>query len=178
MKILLSPHPTLRRVAQEIKKYDKKLERLIADMADTLRAASDPEGVGLAAPQVGISKRLFLLNLHGQIEVVINPEIVEQSEATLSQIYKKKKSRWLEGCLSLPKMWGFVDRPYWATIKYLTPKNGQLIPKTHKFEGVESSYALHELDHLNGILFTDRVLEQGGTIYQETPGGLIPLNQP
>ena len=177
MKILLSPHPTLRRVAQEIKKYDKKLERLIADMADTLRAASDPEGVGLAAPQVGISKRLFLLNLHGQIEVVINPEIVEQSEATLSQIYKKKKSRWLEGCLSIPGLWGFVDRPYSIKIKYLTPEKGQLVTCEREFLDTESAYIQHENDHLNGVLFTDLILKQGGQIFKDTPDGLIPINK-
>lgn len=177
MKIITSPNPVLRQVAQEIKSYDKKLERLIQEMTQALKAAHDPEGVGLAAPQVGVSKRLFLLNLHNKIEVIINPKIVERSEATLSQVYKKKKDRWLEGCLSLPKIWGFVDRPYTAVLKYLTPHDGKLITKERKFEGVESSYALHELDHLDGILFSDRILEQGGTLFYETPDGLSPIDK-
>jgi len=177
MKIVTSPDPALRKVAQEINKLDKKLEQQIREMTVALRSAQDPEGVGLAAPQVGINKRLFLLNLYNKIEVFINPEIVETSQALLSEVYKKKKDRWLEGCLSLPKVWGFVDRPYSATLKYLTPHEGNLISKTRKFEGVESSYALHELDHLNGVLFTDRILEQGGVILYETPDGLTPIDK-
>jgi len=178
MKILTSPHPTLRKVAKEIVKYDKKLEQQVKEMTKVLLSAQDPEGVGLAAPQVGILKRLFLLNLDNKIEVFINPEVMGQSEARLTDVYKKKKDRWLEGCLSLPKIWGFVDRPYWAEIKYLTPDSkGKLISKQRRFEGVESSYALHELDHLNGILFTDRILEQGGVILYESTSGLTPIDK-
>ena len=93
MKILISPDPTLRKVAQDVKKYDKKLEQQIKEMTLALKSAQDPEGVGLAATQVGILKRFFLLNLHNQIECFINPELVEQSEAMLSDVYKKKKDR-------------------------------------------------------------------------------------
>ena len=110
------------------------------------------------------------------MEIIINPEITAQSEATLAQIYKKTKDRWLEGCLSLPKLWGFVDRPYWVESQYQTIKDGKLISKTRRFEDIESSYFLHEYDHLNGVLFTDRILEQRGKIYQETPDGLTPIN--
>ena len=177
MKIITSPNEILRQKAQEIKKYDKKLETLIKEMTKALKSAQDPEGVGLAAPQLGVSKRLFLLNLHNHIEVFINPRLVSQSEAMLSEVYKKKKDRWLEGCLSLPKIWGFVDRPYKSELKYQTPKDGELISITRSFEGVESSYALHELDHLEGILFTDRILEQGGEIFYETEKGLTPIEK-
>ena len=177
MKIYISPHPVLRQTAQEVKKYDKKLEQLINDMTLTLESARDPEGVGLAAPQVGVSKRLFLLKLHNQIECFINPEIVDQSDATLSQIYKAKKDRWLEGCLSIVGLWGFVDRPYSIKIKYLTPKKGQLVAREREFLDTESAYVQHENDHLNGVLFTDLILEQKGTIYRETPEGLTPVDK-
>jgi len=176
MKILVSPHPTLRKVAQEIKQYDKKLERLIKDMTITLKSAKDPEGVGLAAPQVGVSRRLLLLNLNNNIEAIINPQVIKQSEALLSSVYTKKKDRWLEGCLSLPGLWGFVDRPYAVDVAYFTPKNGVLVSNTRHFEGVESSYILHEIDHLDGVLFTDRILEQDGTIFKESPNGLVRIN--
>lgn len=175
MKILVTPDPFLRIVAKPVEKLDKKLLSQIDDMTKTLKQAQDPEGVGLAATQVGIDKRLFILNLHNQIEVIINPKIIQVSAAKLSEIYTKKKDRWLEGCLSLPRIWGFVDRPFWVEIEYQTIKNNQLISKTRKFEGVESSYALHENDHLDGILFTDRILEQKGVIYQETERGLSPI---
>ena len=176
MKILVSPHPTLRKVTQEIKQLDKKLERLIKDMTVTLRSAQDPEGVGLAAPQVGVSKRLLLLNLNNKIEAIINPQVIKQSEALLSSVYTKKKDRWLEGCLSLPKLWGFVDRPFSVDIEYVTPSDGVLVSRSRHFEGVESSYILHEIDHLDGVLFTDRILEQDGTIYKESPDGLVRIN--
>jgi len=176
MKILISPDPFLKIVAKPVEKLDKKLRDQIEEMTKVLRAAQDPEGVGLAATQVGINKRLLILNLHNQIEVIINPKILKTSEAKLSEIYTKKKDRWLEGCLSLPRIWGFVDRPFWVEMEYQTIKSDQLVLKTRKFEGVESSYALHEYDHLDGILFTDRILEQKGTIYQETEHGLSPID--
>jgi len=175
MKILLTPDPALRQVAQEIKKFDKKLEAQIKDMIKALKSATDPEGVGLAAPQVGINKRFFLLNVHNRIQVFINPKVIKQSEAMLSDVYKKKKDRFLEGCLSLPGIWGFVDRPYWTELEYQTPLDSKLATKIHRFEGIESSYALHELDHLDGILFTDRILEQKGVIFRETKKGLEPI---
>lgn len=172
MKILLTPDPFLRKVAKPVKTYDKKLEQQIKEMSAILKAARDPEGVGLAATQVGIDKRFFLLNLHNRIEVFINPRIIKESEVMLSDVYKKKKDRWFEGCLSLPRIWGFVDRPYWAELEYQIPKDGKLITKKRRFEAVESSYALHEFDHLNGVLFTDHILKQGGVILRETEDGL------
>lgn len=177
MKILVTPDPFLKRVAKEVKQYDKKLKAQIGDMKTLLAQACDPEGVGLAATQVGLDKRLFILNLHGKIEILINPVVISTSDATLSQIYKKSKDRWLEGCLSLPRIWGFVDRPFWSELEYFTPIHDELVKKTRRFEGVESSYALHELDHLDGILFTDRILEQGGKIFRETPNGLEPISK-
>lgn len=166
----------MKRVAKEVKQYDKKLKDQISAMTKLLNQASDPEGVGLAATQVGIDKRFFILNLHGHIEVLINPTVTATSDALLSRVYRKSKDRWLEGCLSLPKLWGFVDRPFWSELDYLTPIDNKLVKKHRRFEGVESSYALHELDHLDGILFTDRILEQGGRIFHETPDGLEPVS--
>lgn len=173
MKILIAPHPTLRVVAKPVTHFDKKLAQEISDMSITLKSATDPEGVGLAATQVGIKKRFFILNLKNKIEVIINPEIIAKSEATLADIYRKPKSRWLEGCLSLPHLWGFVNRPYWVDLQYTSFKNGVTSPVIRRFEGVESSYALHEYDHLDGILFTDRILEQGGELLKESPHGLV-----
>ncbi len=177
MKILTAPHKSLRVIAKPVTNFDKKLEREIADMVVALKSATDPEGVGLAATQVGIHKRLYILNLNNRIEVIINPEITSQSEAKLADVYRKSKDRWLEGCLSLPRLWGFVNRPFWVELQYTTIKNGQPVSVTRRFEGVESSYALHELDHLDGVLFTDRILEQGGTLFKESPTGLVPFSE-
>jgi peptide deformylase len=175
MKILTTPDPFLRKVAKPVLKLDKKLEKQIADIISTLKGATNPEGVGLAATQVGIDKRLFVVALNGKPEIFINPKVIELSPAMLSDIYKKAKRRWLEGCLSLPRIWGFVDRPYWVELEYQTPENGKLITKRRRFEDMESSYVQHENDHLDGILFTDHILRQGGVILKETPQGLLPI---
>ena len=175
MKILVTPDPFLRKVAKPVVKYDKKLEEQIKEITNALLSAHDPEGVGLAATQLGIDKRIFIVRLNGKPEVFINPQVTATSEAKLSDVYKKASKRWLEGCLSIPKIWGFVDRSYWAEVEYLTPQNGELVTKKRKFEDMESSYVQHENDHLNGILFTDHILAQGGQILKETPSGLAPL---
>lgn len=176
MKILVTPHKFLRITAKPVLIYDKKLEKQISEMITTLKSAKDPEGVGLAATQVGIDRRLFIVTLGGQPEIFINPEIISQSEALLSDVHPKKKDRWLEGCLSIVGLWGFVDRPYSIKIKYLTPKNGQLIPCEREFLDAESAYVQHENDHLNGILFTDLILKQGGQIFKQTKNGLVPIS--
>lgn len=175
MKILVTPDPFLRKVAKPVTTYDKKTEDQIKQIITSLLAAKDPEGVGLAATQLGIDKRIFVVRLTGKPEIFINPKVLATSEALLSDVYKKANKRWLEGCLSIPKIWGFVDRPYWVEMEYLTPQNGQLITKKRKFENMESSYVQHENDHLNGILFTDHILKQGGIILKETASGLVPL---
>jgi len=165
----------LHRVAEPIKVLDKKLETQIADMLKSLKSAQDPEGVGLAATQVGINRRLFIVTFNGVPEIFINPVLSHFSEAMLSTVHPKAKSRWLEGCLSVPRLWGFVDRPYSVEIDYLTPVNGKLEKRHRKFEDIDASYVQHENDHLDGILFTDRILEQGGTILQENASGLTPI---
>ena len=97
----------------------------------------------------------------------------------LSQVYKNKRDRWLEGCLSIPKLWGFVDRPYEVTVEYFSPvltsDIWQLKAVSATFTDTESAYVQHEIDHLDGILFTDRILSQNGQIYRETTDGLTPI---
>jgi len=175
MKILTTPDPLLHRVALPVEKLDKKLKTQIADMIATLQSATDPEGVGLAAPQVGLNRRLFLISFNGVPEVFINPILSNFSKAMLSDVRRRNKDRWLEGCLSVPRLWGFVDRHYSVEVDYLTPV-GNILEKRHrKLEDEPASYVQHENDHLNGILFTDRILEQHGLILQETPTGLSPI---
>lgn len=177
MKVLLTPDKFLRVKAKPVANYDKKLEKQISEMIKILKASKDPEGVGLAATQVGLDRRLFIIFLNGKPEIFINPIIFKPSEAMLSDIHTKKKDRWLEGCLSLPKIWGFVDRPYSIEIDFQTPEGGVLVPRHRKFEDVESAYVQHENDHLDGILFTDHILKQGGQIYKETPDGLTTIDE-
>jgi len=175
VKILTTPDPLLRRVALPVAKLDKKLTEQITDMVKTLKSAKDPEGIGLAAPQVDINRRFFIVTFHGVPEIFINPTLSNFSKATLLDVHRKSKDRWLEGCLSVPRLWGFVNRPYAVEIDYLTPIDGKFEKRHRQLEDVDASYVQHENDHLNGILFTDRILEQGGEILKETPDGLTPL---
>lgn len=174
MEILTTPNPLLRRIAKEVTVWDKKLEREINTMIRLLQSAQDPEGVGLAATQIGIDKRIFVIDFGDKVEVFINPEIIASSKNMLSDKYPNPKKRFLEGCLSVPRLWGFVDRPETVTIKYQLQKTLEFMTQT--FSDEESSYTQHELDHLNGILFTDRILEQGGIILKETASGLEPIS--
>ena len=90
-------------------------------MIDTLKQARDPEGVGLAATQVGLDKRIFiLLKPDKQATIYINPQIITTSKLTTSQKYPQDQDRPLEGCLSIPRIWGFVDRAYRIKAKYQT----------------------------------------------------------
>jgi len=176
MKILTTPDPFLRIKAQPVQKLDNKLKKDIAQMIQALKSAKDPEGVGLAATQVGINRRLFIVSFNGVPEIFINPVLKNFSKATLFDVHSKPKDRWLEGCLSVPKLWGAVNRSYSVEIDYLTPVGDTLEKRSRKFEDVDSSYVQHENDHLDGILFTDHILQQGGVILKETPSGLVPLD--
>ena len=175
MQILTTPHPFLKHVAKPLASWDKKTAKEVKEMEAILKKTTDPKGVGLAATQVGLDKRLFILldEENKKTKVFINPKIISASKNMLSSVYKKKKDRWLEGCLSIPRLWGFVDRHYSITLKY--QEAGTLKTVTHDFSAVEAAYIQHEVDHLNGILFTDRIRQQNGLILRETADGLTPI---
>ena len=144
-------------------------------METILKKTTNPKGVGLAATQVGLDKRLFILldEERNKVNVFVNPEIIRMSQKMLSTFYKKKKDRWLEGCLSIPRLWGFVNRAYSITLKYQEADTLKTITKD--FSDVIAAYIQHEVDHLNGILFTDRIRQQNGLILRETADGLSPI---
>lgn len=180
MKILITPDPFLRRVAHPITTLTPDTIKEVKNMITILKNASDPEGVGLAATQVGIDKRIFIiLGDDKKPSIFINPKITKSSKQMISDVYKTDSKRWLEGCLSIPHIWGFVNRPYSVTFNFQTfdpdSNNPKLISQTKTFTDIESSYVQHERDHLDGVLFTDHILKQDGTIYQETRQGLTPV---
>lgn len=180
MKILTTPHPYLRHTAKPVNQITKKTINEIQEMITTLKSARDPEGVGLAATQVGIDKRIFiLLNEKKQATVYINPEIISTSKLTVLDRYPDEDERPLEGCLSIPRIWGFVNRPYRAKVAYQTldPHSGnlELTPVKKKIEGFRAIAFQHETDHLNGILFTDHILAQKGTLLKESGTRLEPI---
>jgi peptide deformylase len=152
-KIVTLPEPVLRRKAHAVTTFDKKLQTLIDDMVETMREAP---GVGLAAPQIGLSERLIVVEYHEKEEdeekedapkkvwAVLNPEIVKASEEMVMGI---------EGCLSIPNLVGEVERHAAVQIKGLN-RHGK--PMKIKAEGWLARIFQHEIDHLNGVMFTDR----------------------
>lgn len=118
-----------------------EIQKLIFDMIATMK---DAKGLGLAAPQVGISLRVFTVNIEGKVCVFINPEIKDISS---------EKIPFEEGCLSVQKTWGSVTRPKKLTIKAMD-ENGKIIKIRAK--GLLARIIQHEMDHLNGILFIDK----------------------
>ncbi|MFZ2202481.1 MAG: peptide deformylase [Microgenomates group bacterium] len=174
MHILTTPHPFLKHIAKAVTSWDKKTAREVKEMGEILKKTTDPKGVGLAATQVGLDKRIFILLSEEKVQVFVNPEIVSASKKMLSSVYKKKKDRWLEGCLSIPRLWGFVDRHYSISLKYQEADTLRTV--TQDFIDVAAAYIQHEVDHLNGILFTDRIRQQKGQILRETEDGLTPIS--
>ena len=153
-KIVSVPDPVLRKKAKPVTKFDKGLQTLIDDMIETMRAAP---GVGLAAPQVGISERLIVVEYYEnrqaeeaeeeakkKVWVILNPEIVKASE---------EKVMGVEGCLSVPNLVGEVERHESVQVKGLN-RRGQ--PMRVKAQGWLARIFQHEIDHLNGVVFTDR----------------------
>ena len=149
-QIIYLPDPVLRRKARPVDRFDSSLQTLIDDMIETMR---DAPGVGLAAPQVGVSDRVIVVEYPEDEEkedapkklfVVINPEIKEFSDETEPGV---------EGCLSVPGYQGEVERSLAVTVKGLT-RRGQ--PMKVKAKGWLARIFQHEIDHINGVVFTDR----------------------
>ena len=142
-KILTEKEPALHKVCKPVEKFDWRLHKLLDDMRETL---IDSNGVGLAAPQVGILRRVVLVDLGDEILELINPEIIDTDG----------EQEGAEGCLSVPGRYGLVKRPYYAKVR-AQDRDGQW----YEAEGEEliARCFCHELDHLDGILYT-QVMER------------------
>jgi peptide deformylase len=164
-KILQSGNPVLRATSNPVKKIDKKVAALIQDLKDTLAVQKDPEGVGLAAPQIGKKLQVFLADYKDFNRVVINPEILKIEKQTGKKPKKTAKSKReiLEGCLSLPYYYGPLKRAAKIKVKYLNEKGEEI---TEDFEGFNAQIILHEIDHLNGVLFIDRLFQERKPLYK------------
>jgi peptide deformylase len=142
LKICTVPDPVLRRKTKPIKDIDASVQKLIDNMVDTLHHAS---GVGLAAPQVGTSLRMAIIEVPEQeLIVLINPEIVKRAGKRVLP----------EGCLSIPGYQGEVVRSEWVKVK-AKDRNGKEIRL--KGEGLLGQALEHEIDHLDGVLYVDRL---------------------
>lgn len=166
-KIITAPNPTLSQVAQLFNFEKETLASLLKRMEDALLSAKDPKGVGLAAPQINESVAVFITkpNDKSKIKVFINPTIIDAKSPDKEKNVKKNKVKKLEGCLSLPSIWGEVSRSPEVTLSYQNEKG---TPVTRKFTGFMATIVQHEVDHLNGVLFPKRVLEQKGQLYKSS----------
>lgn len=139
-KVVLAGDPVLRRIAHPVKEVNENIKKLMNNMAETMYHA---KGVGLAAPQVGISKRVIVVDIGEELFKLANPEIVSSSGIQDGA----------EGCLSLPDVVGNVKRSERVTVKALD-ENGDEV--TIEATGYLARAFQHEIDHLNGIIFTDK----------------------
>jgi len=163
--IVTAPNSVLALKAKPVLKIDGTILKIIDEMKTALVSATDPIGVGLAAPQIGKSLQIFITKptTESKISVFINPKIKYlNSEDSLRKNSKKKYTK-LEGCLSLPKIWGEVRRKPALTIEFLD-KNGKNQKKTYR--SFMATIIQHEVDHLNGVLFPKRVLEQKSVLFK------------
>jgi peptide deformylase len=148
--ILTLEHPALRRKAKRVKHFGDALQRLADDMVETMRAAP---GIGLAATQLGIMERVITVELtkdeddpqSGKLYVLVNPEFVKRSS---------EEEEREEGCLSIPGYVGDVRRPTWVTVKGQDLKGREVRVKAYD---LLARAFQHEMDHLDGVLFIDRV---------------------
>ena len=138
-KILTDKDPALHKVCKSVTAFDAKLHKLLDDMAETMQ---DANGVGLAAPQVGILRRVVVVDLGDEILELVNPSLVETDGEQVGA----------EGCLSVPGKYGLVKRPYIAKVK-AQDRFGDWF----EVEGEEliARCFCHELDHLDGIVYTE-----------------------
>lgn len=171
MKIVQAPHPSLRKKAQPITKVDKKVKKFLKELETTLENKKNPRGVGLAAPQVDTNWRAFVIDQAPsqdqpqQLQLFINPIISKTSKKqTLGQDTKYPT---LEGCLSIPGFYGPVPRWEWIEVEYDQIKNDELKRTRQKLDWFTARVFQHELNHLEGILFTDFSLDYELPLYRE-----------
>ncbi len=161
--IVTVPNPVLTAPAAAVTAFDRTLAALLTHMRETLLATVDPKGVGLAAPQVGVSLRVFITKptVKAPIREFINPTIMRRTGDLTNGVPERGNK--LEGCLSIPHIWGKVSRTSSLTLRYQDAKG---TAHEESFKGFIATIIQHETDHLSGILFTQRVLEQKGVLYQ------------
>ena len=152
--VALGEDDVLRRHARMVEKFDDRLGVLLDDMAETMYAAN---GAGLAAPQVGILKRAVVIDVGDGLIELINPEIVATEGAAVN----------VESCLSVPGRCGTVERPEKVTVR-AQDRSGEMIEVTG--EGFLAMALCHELDHLDGVVYVDKMIEDVSDRYQQVRG--------
>lgn len=144
----------LRQKSQSITTFDKSVSQIVTDLTDTIKAQTDPIGLGLSAPQIGVFKRIFVARVRNKIKSFVNPVIIK---------FSKKEADIMEGCFSVPNLYGHVIRP--AEIDLKSQDAHGKTKQTH-YKGMAGRIIQHELDHLDGILFIDHVHNQNGKVFK------------
>ncbi|MBI5122552.1 peptide deformylase [Candidatus Roizmanbacteria bacterium] len=179
LKIITVPNSNLSSPTKPVEKINDKIKKIVFDMEKILIAQDDPPGVGLAANQVGLDLSIFIVKptQKAKIKVFINPRIVSRTDLFKDSPNKKvrpyKKRVKLEGCLSIPRIWGPVKRAERIFLHYqdLTGKK-----YLKWFIGFEATVIQHEIDHLKGIVFTQRSVEQKGQLFREENEELVKID--
>jgi peptide deformylase len=162
LKIVRYGHPALRRKSAPVGRVTDEVKSLIARLLPAMRAAG---GVGLAANQVGITRRIAVIEIEGKVTPLIDPEIVSRKGAEVSD----------EGCLSLPRLFGEVERPTHVVVR-ARDLSGKWVKI--RGEGLLARALCHEVDHLDGRLFIDRVDDSTLHWLIRAPGEEEPILQP
>lgn len=158
LEILTHPDPRLKQLSQPVERFDEELRRFVTDLEQTMRAG--PSGVGIAAPQVGRFERIIIVDVsikpkikhHGRL-VLINPEITEWEGFAVGR----------EGCLSVPDYTGNVIRAQQIVLDTFD-ESGEL--RHYEMEGYEARAVQHEIDHLDGLLFIDRLVSRRNDLFR------------
>lgn len=156
MQVVIAPSEALRIKTKPVKKINQVLLQTLKEMIKLTKSFHDPEGVGLASTQVGLKERFFIAKNGQKFQAFINPQILSSG---------KKSKKYFEGCLSIPNYWGEVNRAAQIKVSF-QDEEGQTVTKT--LTGVPAWIFQHEIDHLDGKLFPDRVLQQQGRFFKFT----------
>ena len=152
--ILTLPDKRLCQRSQGVTAFDKVLQNLVVDLTDTLISQTDPVGLGLSAPQIGVFRRVFVARIKRKVKAFVNPKILK---------FSQKEITYLEGCFSVPDLYGHVARPAGIDLE-AQDKQGK--KSRGRYKGLPARIIQHEIDHLDGILFIDHVHAQNGKIFK------------
>lgn len=192
MKIVTVPNQALRKKAKPVTTYNNKIKQVIKNLTHSLTTGSE-RGVGLSAPQIDTQWRIYVTkpehampaatsnaavlqaskDTNQKVAVFINPKIIKTSKKY--DLGEDQDGTPLEGCLSIPGIYGPIPRFHWVEIEFNQVANttNELTTKTIVLDGFSARLAQHEIDHLDGILFTDYTLEYDLPLYQENQSGAL-----
>lgn len=155
MQLVIAPDNKLRVKTKPVKKINNGLLQTVKEMVKLTKTFQDPEGVGLASTQIGNDEQYFVVKMEDKsFKAFFNPRILAHAQKT---------KPFFEGCLSVPNYWGEVERYPWVKVSYLDERGKEI---TERLTGLMAHIFQHEVDHLNGRLFVDHVLEEKTKLFK------------